>query len=268
MTRDGGRREISGETPDDPYSRLDYRRLIAWPRRIRREAPFLRRVLDGAPETSVVDLGCGSGEHCRFLVQEGFRATGLDSSESMLALAREKPLPEGLRFVRGDIQRADEALGERFGAALCLGNTLVHITDDEDLRAAFAAVSRSLLPGGRFLLQILNYERIRRHDIRHLPLNFVKEESGEIIFLRLMETLDGGRVRFCPTTLRYDPSAEPPLEVLRSRLVELRGWRREELTPRLEGAGFDVIDVHGDMEGGPFDPDGSQDLLVVARRRD
>ena len=26
--------------PDDPYSRVDYRRLIAWPERIRREAPF------------------------------------------------------------------------------------------------------------------------------------------------------------------------------------------------------------------------------------
>ncbi len=34
--------------PNDPYARLSYRRLISWPARIQREAPFLRDVLSGA----------------------------------------------------------------------------------------------------------------------------------------------------------------------------------------------------------------------------
>jgi len=38
---------------DDPYSRVDYRRMVAWPERIRREAPFLREFLKRAPTPSV-----------------------------------------------------------------------------------------------------------------------------------------------------------------------------------------------------------------------
>ena len=74
---------------DDLYSRVDYRRFVAWPKRIRREAPFLMEVLEKAPTRSVIDLGCGTGEHCRFLAGEGFEAVGLDRSASMLANAQE-----------------------------------------------------------------------------------------------------------------------------------------------------------------------------------
>ena len=87
--------------PNDPYSRLSYRRLIAWPARIQREAPFLREVLAGGPSKRLLDLGCGTGEHARFLQEEGFEVTGVDASEAQLAQAREAgPGPE---FVKGDL---------------------------------------------------------------------------------------------------------------------------------------------------------------------
>ena len=52
--------------PDDEYSRVNYRRLIAWKKRIVREAPFLRSLLGRAPDRSVIDLGCETGEHGAF----------------------------------------------------------------------------------------------------------------------------------------------------------------------------------------------------------
>ncbi|MBI4604294.1 MAG: class I SAM-dependent methyltransferase [Planctomycetes bacterium] len=254
---------------DDPYSRVDYRRVIAWPERVRREAPFLFRVLAGAPARSVADLGCGTGEHCRFLAGEGFRVAGLDSSESMLERARDGPLPPDLRFALGDIREAEQALGGPFGAAICLGNTLVHLVEPDDLRRALQSVRAILEPAGHFLFQILNYDRIFAQKARYLPLNFrpAPADDGEVVFLRLLEPLEGGRVRFCPSTLLYDPAADPPLKVVSSRIVDLRGWRLGELAPLLEEGGLEVAEVHGDMEGGPFDAASSQDLVVVARRR-
>ena len=65
-------------TPDDPYSRVDYRRLVAWPERIEREWPFLSRVLGHSGR--VIDLGSGTGEHSRFLASKGFAVVGIDSS--------------------------------------------------------------------------------------------------------------------------------------------------------------------------------------------
>ncbi len=256
------------EPAEDPYARVDYRRLIAWPERLRREAPFLLQTLSRGPQRSVIDLGCGTGEHSRFLASEGFRVVGLDSSESMIARAREPAPLEGLRFLQGDIREVDELLDQRFGVAICLGNTLVHFLERGELERAARAVSTVLLEDGLFILQILNYTRIFAENIRHLPLNFRAgtAEGEEVVFLRLMESLGGGRVRFCPATLRYRPGADPPLEVVSSRVVELRGWQRDELTAILDAAGLETIAVHGDMQRGDFDPKRSHDLVVVVRR--
>ena len=38
----------------DPYSRVEYRRLIAWPKRIQREWSLLERVLSSGPSRRVV----------------------------------------------------------------------------------------------------------------------------------------------------------------------------------------------------------------------
>ena len=256
------KKDVPGE---DPYSRVDYRRFVAWPDRIRREAPFLKDILEQAPKRSVIDLGCGTGEHSRFLAEEGYQVLGLDRSESMLAKAQEKPLPPNLQFVLGEIQNLRELVPDRFGAAISLGNTLVHLTARQDLERAFASLAHVLESGGIFLFQILNYERIFEKNIRHLPLNFRQEEDGEIIFLRLMEFLEEGRIRFCPTTLKYNPLADPPVQVVRSRVTQLRGWRRADLIPLLKNADFTILSIYGDMKGGPFEPGNSQDLIMVLR---
>ena len=156
---------------------------------------------------------------------------GLDRSESMLAKAQETPVPPNLQFVLGEIQNVREVVPDRFGAAISLGNTLVHLTERQDLERAFASLAHVLESGGIFLFQILNYERIFEKNIRHLPLNFRQEEDGEVIFLRLMEFLEEGKVRFCPTTLKYNPLVDPPVQVVRSRTTQLRGWRRADLIP-------------------------------------
>lgn len=257
------KKDVSG---DDPYSRVDYRRFVAWPERILREAPFLKEILERAPQRSVIDLGCGTGEHSRFLAGEGFQALGIDRSETMLAKAQEKPLPPNLQFVLGEIQSLGKVVKDRFGAAISLGNTLVHLTERQDLERVFASLAHVLEPEGIFLFQILNYERIFEKNIRYLPLNFRREEDGEIIFVRLMEFLDEGRIRFCPTTLKYNPLADSPVQVVRSRMTQLRGWRRADLIPLLQSAGFSILSIHGDMKGGPFEPGDSHDLVLVAQK--
>ena len=253
---------------DDLYSRVDYRRMVAWPRRIKREAPFLRQILADIPIRSVIDLGCGTGEHSRFLASEGFSVVGLDRSDSMLAKANEQPLPPNLQFVLGELQDLNTLVGKRFGAAICLGNTLVHLTAVDDLRRALAGIAEILENNGVLLFQILNYEPVFEGTVRYLPLNFRPEEAGgEAIFLRLMEPLEDDRVRFCPSTLKYDPESDPPLQVMRSRTVELKGWRQKQLLPLLESTGLRVEELHGDMEAGSFLPLQSQDLVILARKQ-
>jgi glycine/sarcosine N-methyltransferase len=249
---------------DDPYSRVDYRRLVAWPQRIEREWPFLARALgDGG---RLLDLGSGTGEHSRFLASKGFEVVGIDSSPAMLAKAMDTPLPPNLRFVEGDIVDVERLVPGPFDGAICLGNTLPHVHDRAAL-ARFAAGLRALLrPGAAFVLQVLNYDKILDGVQRSLPLNFRNDEGeGEVVFLRLMTPRPDGTVVFTPSTLRYRPDGDPPLEVVSARNVELKGWRRQELDDALEAAGFSRRDVFGTVGDVPFDPVKSADTVIVAR---
>ncbi len=250
----------------DPYSRVEYRRLIAWGPRIQREAPFLREVLATAPDRSVIDLGCGTGEHTAFFASEGCRAVGLDQSETMIDAARDHESQGQGRFVLGGAQDAAALLADEpaFGMAICLGNMLPHVKEDEHLAALLTAARSVLLPGAKLLIQLLNYAGIRERGDRHLPVNFREGDDGsEIVFLRVMTAQPDGRMLFFPTTLELDPESEEPITVRSTRRVELRAWTADELAPRMRAAGLEPV-FHGDMFGGPFDPATSNDLVVLA----
>ena len=75
--------------PDAPYSRVNYRRLVAWETRITREGPFLRSLRDQAPDRSVVNLGCGIGEQVAFFATERTQAIRLDRSEPMVSVGKD-----------------------------------------------------------------------------------------------------------------------------------------------------------------------------------
>ncbi len=249
---------------DDPYSRVDYRRLVAWPQRIEREWPFLERALGTSGR--VIDLGSGTGEHSRFLASKGFEVVGIDSSPAMLSKAGDTPLPPNLTFVEGDIADVERLTSGTFDGAICLGNTLPHLRDTTAMARFAAGLRRRLRPGAAFLLQVLNYDKVIDSGQRSLPLSFRKDEGeGEIVFLRLMTPQPDGSVVFTPTTLRYRPHGGPPVEVVSARNVQLKGWRRSELEGALDAAGFTHRDVFGTVGDVPFDPTTSPDIVIIAR---
>jgi SAM-dependent methyltransferase len=252
--------------PADHWSRVDYRRLIAWPERMRREWPFIEATLGAQRPGLVLDLGCGTGEHSRELASHGFDVIGIDSSPAMLARAADRPVPPNLRFVEGELPDVASLVDRPARGAICLGNTMPHL-DDAAMGRFSRALATVLEPGAPFLFQVLNYERIRAARVRHLPLNFVKDDDGsEVIFLRLMDTRDNGTVVFSPTTLRYRPDAEAPVEVLSTRSVTLRAWTWEELRAILHEAGFSAVEAYGGYDRKPFDPVQSPDIVGIARR--
>ena len=250
---------------EDPFDCVDYSRLIDWHARLPREWPFLARVLSSVPSPKVLDLGCGTGEHSRLLASRGFEVTGIDASEAMLARAREPTAGENPRYVAGDIADVATLVAGGFGGAICLGNTLPHVATRADLERMVAGLRARLAPGAPLLTQLLNYDRIFAKKLRTLPVNVMPDEDGELVLVRLMDLRPDGHVIFTPATFRYRPEGDPPLELLSARSVWLRGWRLDELEPILRDHGFDRIETYGTMEGGPYDPRESGDLILVAR---
>jgi SAM-dependent methyltransferase len=99
----------------------------------------------------VVDFGCGSGANSVHLALRGAALAGLDISESLIRLARERLEANGVertsRFVVGsahDTPFADDSVDVVFGIAI-----LHHL----DLALVAREVHRILKPGGRAIFQ-------------------------------------------------------------------------------------------------------------------
>ena len=252
--------------PEDPYARLGYRRLIAWPERIRREEPLLRAVLGSGPNRRILDLGCGTGEHALFLASLGYEVTGVDVSPGMIADAREAAGGSGVTWVEGDLSEVGRLVPGGFGGALCLGNTLPHLSDPERLRSFLEGLFSRLAEDAVVLLQVLNYDRIFSKRIRVLPPNVRDDEGETVVFVRLMEPRADGTVLFNPTTLRWRPGAEPPVEIAAARTVLRRGDRRTELEAALVRAAFRVEGIFGGMARETWNEDESPDTVLLFRR--
>jgi len=251
-------------TPD-PYGRLAYRGLIAWPERLQREAPLLQRVLEGAPSRRILDLGCGSGEHTRFLKSLGFEAVGVDLSASQLEAARGAD-PMG-RYLQAGLTELAVHVESGQGGAICVGNTLPHVCEETEVRAFFSGLAQCLAPGAPFLLQLLNYDRILDRGERTFPVILRPGEANgeETVFLRLMTHHGGGRITFTPANLRYRPDSESPLEVISAQKVSLRGWRKTEVEALAQESGWRVREAFGTMTGEAWSATTSDLVLVLER---
>ncbi|MEH0576532.1 MULTISPECIES: methyltransferase domain-containing protein [Streptomyces] len=108
----------------------------------------------------VADLGCGPGRTTGRLASLGLDMSGLDLSESMLAIARrENP---GIRFEQGSMLKLDgHADGSLDGVVSFYSS--IHTPVDE-LPALFAEFHRVLTPGGHLLLAFQVGDEPRRHD--------------------------------------------------------------------------------------------------------
>ncbi len=258
---------------EDRYGNLGgkqgYRHLFAWSDRLEREWPFLTRELSRAPARSVVDLGCGPGEHLGRLAREGWSAVGIDLSPAQIESAQAHH-PQ-VEFHVGSMDRLNTLTGRSFGAALCLGNVMPNV-DDRTFGDTLAQLRERLLPGAVLVLQLLEFTRILSGARRAIgpmfrPPRPGSAEGDETMFLRVFTVgPDPQHVHFVPLTFTLRAHGEPVVELDPVHRVVHRAWTEPELRERLVGAGFVDVRAFGSLKGEAHDPAHSEDLVLVARR--
>jgi SAM-dependent methyltransferase len=117
-----------------------------------RWASFLHELWSADPEgvRSVLDLCCGTGLLAGELTARGYRVVGVDASDAMLALARERLGPE---VALSRMTLPELAVEGVFDAAVCTFDGLNYLNLDE-LRLTMAAVALRLRPGGWLLFDL------------------------------------------------------------------------------------------------------------------
>jgi predicted TPR repeat methyltransferase len=131
----------------EAYSRLAglYDEIVIEPRHDR-SASYLHELwsADADGVRSVLDLCCGTGLLAGELIARGYAVVGVDASEAMLALARERLGPEaGL----SRMTLPDLTVDGVFDAAVCTFDGFNYLTPDE-LGLTMAAVAHRLRPAG------------------------------------------------------------------------------------------------------------------------
>ena len=105
-------------------------------------------------DSSVLELGCGTGTVTRMLAKEGYDCVGLDMSEDMLSIASEKTFEEGSQVIYTCQDMRDFTLPYTVDAFVSIGDSMNYITTNDDLCDVFKCVKNGLEDGGVFIFDL------------------------------------------------------------------------------------------------------------------
>jgi SAM-dependent methyltransferase len=195
----------------------------------------------------VLELGVGTGRIAVPIAQAGVRIVGVDSSEGMLAVAREQAaavdVELDLRF--GDMR--EPPVDEAFALVLIPFRTLLHMQTDEDRRAVLQAVRSHLRDGGRFIFDVFTPGA---DDIAETHGRWLEREPG------IFERADWDEKARTLVLRVAGDGAEAELSLA---WLPIEDWRR-----LLEEEGFAVEGLYGWFDRTPYA--GHEDSIWICRR--
>lgn len=107
----------------------------------------------------ILDIGSATGSYVKKFDSEGFNVLGVDRTDFM---RRDYPL---VLCDMSDLPFKKES----FDMIYSIGNTLVHAKSRSDFAKVISSCISMLKSGGKFIFQILNYDKIFGENIKKLP---------------------------------------------------------------------------------------------------
>lgn len=214
---------------------------------------FLKQEL-AREKGSVLDIACGSGQYALALAQAGHVVTAIDLDDEMIHQLQRKPCNIDARVLD---MRSITALKKQFDLLFCIGNSLVHLDSEEDISAFLNACYAVLKPGGKLVLQIINYDRILDQQIDHLPT--IHNQAVPLSFERNYNyQKELHKVEF-HTRLHVNQ------QTYENRVL-LYPLRSNELMRLIQKAGFQSWSFFGNFQRAAFDAQSSVPLVVTIQK--
>ena len=204
---------------------------MGYEKRIEYVCALLSGVSAGA---TVLDLACGTGVYSYALLRRGYDVVGVDASLDMLSAALEKAAEMNIAPPLLLCQKLEQL--DLYGpaqAAICLTDSVNHLTNPKDVQRFFKRLALFLEPGAPFVFDV---NTLHKHEHTLGDNTFVYESAGV----------------YCVWHNRWVPE-QRTTEITLDLFVEENGlyrWQQErfceraytveELSAWLNKAGFEV----------------------------
>lgn len=202
------------------------------------------------PGHHLFDVTCGPGLYAVEFARRGCQVTGLDFSPASIAYAKDLALSQGLaarcHFIEQDLRQMPDYQAV-FDAAILLYGQLA-VFPQEEARMILARLARSLKPGGRLILELLDQTEA---DKTNSNWWFTDDKGlwGDKPFLHLGE-------RFWNETTGISVERFYIIHLETGQMTEIslcdQTYRVETMTAMLRQAGFNQVEVHRAWAGLPL----------------
>jgi ubiquinone/menaquinone biosynthesis C-methylase UbiE len=221
---------------------------------------------------SVLDLACGTGRIGIRLAQDGTLLWGLDISQHMLDVAREKSSElANARWIQSSMCNFE--LGEKFGLVIIGGHAFQCLNTPQEQMECLLCIYRHLDPDGRLIVHL------DHQDVAWLA-GLIGEDGGIFKPCEEVREAASGHLIRAYRAWTYQPATQTAVCTTAWEVVGPDGravdrWERGpvplhcvfrfEMEHALRRAGFHVEDLYGDFFRHPLE-DKSPSMIWVAGR--
>lgn len=212
-------------------------------------------------ESRILDIACGSGSYALGLALYGDKVMGTDLDSLMIQQANAKNNKSNMEFKVHNMLDLNELDNSNIGFDFiyCIGNSIVHLDSMSEINTVIKDVYKLLKTEGVFVVQIINFDRILKDQIKELPTIY-NEDEGITFKRNYIHNLSEYKIEF--STI-LDVETERMTERF-VQSVKLYPLKAEELYSSLELAGFRNVELFGGFNGSPYKKETSYPLIVRA----
>ncbi len=242
----------------------DYDQVFEFEQRFRSAHRFVAGLMDRIGSVAAAsDTACGTGVYGLALAEVGVAVVGTDLSPAMIERARVNGERLGLA-VDWRVQPLQKPIcGFRGDLILCMGNSIPHLLNEDELKQALESFLQSLQPGGVLVLNLLNYQRVLQR--RERMIGVTRGRDGRE-FIRFYDFFEGEpNVVFNLLTLDWNGAGTQTSPTTEWHSTRLHPYTESELNQALREVGFGGLQSFGGLDFSPYRPEESDALLIIAR---
>lgn len=220
---------------------------------------FMKNSIGKAPK-NVLDIACGTGGYTLELEKFGYDLTAVDLDQKMINKLSKKSKKEknNIKFLQADMTKLLDTFDENtFDSIYCIGNSVVHLDNLDEIRKFFIDVHKLLKVDGNFVFQVINYNRILSKNVKALPT--IINEEIPLKFERIYEYEELRNKIVFKTILSVEHK-----EIKNE--IDLFPLRYNEATALLRDIGFKQMKAYGSFKGNNYEKQNSYAMIIEVRK--